>query len=169
MKIKGILICLLIVMHATINLQLFAHCQIPCGIYDDPLRISLMLEHVLTIEKSMKEIEKLSSQEKPEWNQLVRWIQNKESHADQLTEIVTYYFMAQRIKPVGEKNSKDYQKYLDELKILHEIIIIAMKTKQTVDLNLCYQLHVLIDRFKNSYFESQKTLKKMDKNTHEHH
>ena len=32
-------------------------------------------------------------------NQLVRWVDNKEIHADELSEIVTYYFMTQRIKP----------------------------------------------------------------------
>ena len=112
MKTKGLLIYLLFVMNLTIHTQIFAHCQIPCGIYDDQLRISLMVEHISTIEKSMKEIKKISEQEKPNWNQMVRWIQNKDSHADQLTEIVTYYYMAQRIKPVEEKNSKHYQKYL---------------------------------------------------------
>ena len=33
-----------------------AHCQIPCGIYDDAARITMMEEHVTTIEKSMKQI-----------------------------------------------------------------------------------------------------------------
>ena len=30
---------------------------------------------------------------------MVRWVVNKEVHADELSDIVTYYFMAQRIKP----------------------------------------------------------------------
>ena len=31
--------------------KLTAHCEIPCGIYDDQLRLQLMREHVMTIEK----------------------------------------------------------------------------------------------------------------------
>ena len=36
----------------------FAHCQIPCGIYDDKMRFTMMAEHVTTIEKSMNQMEK---------------------------------------------------------------------------------------------------------------
>jgi nickel superoxide dismutase len=28
-----------------------AHCEIPCGIYDDEMRINMVLEHIATIEK----------------------------------------------------------------------------------------------------------------------
>ena len=52
-----------------------------------------MKEHVVTIEKSINELNK-----NPNDNQKVRWILNKENHANELSEIVTYYFMAQRIK-----------------------------------------------------------------------
>ena len=36
-----------------------AHCQIPCGIYDDELRVQLIEEHIGTVEKSMKMIVEL--------------------------------------------------------------------------------------------------------------
>jgi nickel superoxide dismutase len=54
-----------------------SHCQIPCGIYDDPARFVLMAEHIATIEKSMKTIVELSAQEKPDYNQLGRWVANR--------------------------------------------------------------------------------------------
>ena len=38
-----------------------AHCEIPCGIYDDELRMNLIIEHAGTIEKSMKSITELES------------------------------------------------------------------------------------------------------------
>ena len=38
----------------------FAHCEIPCGIYDDEMRIKMLAEHVTTIEKSMAQIQELS-------------------------------------------------------------------------------------------------------------
>ena len=34
----------------------YAHCEIPCGIYDDHLRIKLIAEHLTTVEKSMNRI-----------------------------------------------------------------------------------------------------------------
>ena len=34
----------------------WAHCEIPCGIYDDHMRIHMIEEHITTIEKSMQQI-----------------------------------------------------------------------------------------------------------------
>ena len=116
-----------------------AHCQIPCGIYDDRMRIHMMEEHVATIEKSMKELLK-----SPNQNQTVRWVLNKEEHSEKLGEIVTYYFMAQRIKP----GCADYARKLSQL---HEILVYAMKAKQTVDLANVEKLKELINDFELSY------------------
>jgi len=127
------------------------HCQIPCGIYDDPVRFALMEEHVTTIEKSMQEIERLSSEDDPDWNQIVRWVNNKEHHSQELADIVTFYFMAQRVKPADEKDNPAYSKYIGELTTLHEIMFHAMKAKQTTDLDHCTMLRGLIEEFRTSY------------------
>ena len=58
-----------------------AHCEIPCGIYADSIRISLIEEHITTIEKSMNQINEISASSSPNYNQLVRWVTNKEEHA----------------------------------------------------------------------------------------
>ena len=128
-----------------------AHCQIPCGIYNDPARFTLLEEHVTTIEKSMKQIQALSAEKQPDWNQIVRWVGNKESHADQLTEIVTFYFMAQRVKPPVQGDKAARAKYVTEVTALHQIIVHAMKAKQTTDLEHCAKLRKLIADFKTSY------------------
>ncbi len=73
----------------------YSHCQIPCGIYDDEARFNMIAEHITTVEKSMKLIETLSAQQKPNMNQVVRWVNNKDKHADEISHLVYYYFMAQ--------------------------------------------------------------------------
>jgi nickel superoxide dismutase len=128
-----------------------AHCQIPCGIYDDEARLDLMLEHVVTIEKSIKQIQAIEAGEKPDWNQLVRWVGNKDDHADAFTEIVTYYFMAQRIKPPVHDDEKAGKRYAIELSMLHRMVIHAMKAKQTTDLAHASALRELIGKFRLSY------------------
>ena len=50
---KTTLVILLITLVVTIATQVYSHCQIPCGIYDDATRLKLISEHTLTIEKSM--------------------------------------------------------------------------------------------------------------------
>ena len=129
----------------------FAHCQIPCGIYDDAERFAILEEHVTTIEKAMKTLEELSAAQSPNYNQIVRWVGNKEHHADEISEIVTYYFMAQRVKPVEKKSDEAYSKYLGELTSLHQMIVYSMKAKQTTDPKNVERLRALIKQFKTSY------------------
>ncbi len=122
-----------------------AHCEIPCGIYDDEARITMLLEHTATIEKSMIQIIELDKEEHHS-NQLIRWVMNKENHADALQEIVTQYFMTQRISP----DAKDYGK---KLGVLHQMLIYGMKCKQTTDLSHVEKLRMLIKEFQDLYFK----------------
>lgn len=121
-----------------------AHCEIPCGIYDDALRMNLILEHITTIEKSMKQITELEKGDNA--NQLVRWITNKDKHAEMLQEIVWQYFMTQRIK----LDAPDYDK---KLASLHKMLVFSMKCKQTTDLANVEKLRGATEDFHKLYFE----------------
>ena len=122
----------------------YGHCQIPCGIYDDEVRFTLLLEHVATIQKSINEIKKESEAEVPNYNQLVRWINNKEHHAGEIQDIASDYFLAQRIK-------EGVEHYGEALTLLHGIIVYAMKTKQSVDETNVAELEKRIREFKQVY------------------
>ena len=89
------------------TVQLQAHCQIPCGVYDETMRIKMIEEHTLTILKSMNYL--VSNQNDLEQqNQVTRWIINKEEHAQEIQNIVSEYFLTQRIKLKDDsKESKD--------------------------------------------------------------
>ena len=50
----------------------------------------------------------------------------KEAHASNTQKIVANYFLTQRIKP-------DNERYVDELKAAHAVMVAAMKCKQDVD------------------------------------
>ncbi len=146
---------LLLALLLTPALPAFGHCQIPCGIYGDETRFTQMLEDVDTIEKSMKQVTRIGAQEKPTWNQLVRWVNNKEVHADNLTDTVTDYFLAQRIKPAPAGDEKAEAKYVRHLTLLHQIMVYAMKSKQTTDLENVEMLRKLIGEFKASYLDHE--------------
>ena len=128
--------------------QATAHCEIPCGIYDDALRIQMILEDVTTIEKSMNQIVFHQKEKDHNANQLVRWIMNKEQHADKIQEVVSQYFMTQRIKPGMEH----YQVMLGHL---HEMLVFAMKCKQTTDLENPQKLRELVGQFEKVYFQKE--------------
>ena len=122
-----------------------AHCEIPCGIYDDEMRINMMAEHITTVEKSMKQILKLETSKSIDYNQLVRWVMNKENHANEFQEIVTQYFMTQRIKV-------DTENYAKKLILLHKMLVYAMKCKQTTNLSHISTLRSLLKEFHDLYF-----------------
>jgi len=132
-------------------LPAFSHCEIPCGIYGDEMRFAMMKEDIATIEKSMKQVVELSTQASPNHNQIVRWVQNKEHHADKIRDVATQYFMAQRVKPVLSKGSAEHDAYLNKLKLLHEMIVTSMKCKQTTDLAHVEKLKQLLDAFSKAY------------------
>jgi len=130
----------------------YSHCQIPCGIYDDQMRFDMIAEHIITIEKSMKLVTELSGQDKPNMNQIVRWVHNKDEHADEISHIIAYYFMAQRLKLPPEGDVKVYNEYVKKLTLLHEMLVYTMKAKQTTDLANVEKLRSLLAKFRDAYF-----------------
>ena len=143
---KNLKIIMVLLLLATGAVNLTAHCEIPCGIYEDSVRINLIREHITTMEKSMNQIKKLEKAEAVEYNQLVRWIMNKEDHALKLQKIVTQYFMTQRIKPGPENYDK-------KLSTLHKLLVYSMKGKQTTDLKNIKMLRSLADQFDALYIK----------------
>jgi nickel superoxide dismutase len=130
-----------------------AHCQIPCGIFDDELRVQLIEEDIGTIEKSMKQIVELGAAENVNYNQLVRWIANKDEHALKIQDIVTAYFMAQQIKiPADPADEAAMKEYLHKLALLHAIQVHAMKAKHGTDLGEIEKLRELVAKFRKAYF-----------------
>jgi nickel superoxide dismutase len=132
-----------------------SHCEIPCGIYNDSMRIVMLREDITTVEKSMKQITELGAQEKPNWNQLVRWVTNKEEHANKIQEVVTQYFMTQRVKVPAEGDAAAQAKYVEQVTILHQLLVTAMKMKQTTDLAHVKKARELVDEFVGAYFSEE--------------
>lgn len=129
-----------------------AHCQIPCGIYDDDARFAAIEEHLRTIEKAMTQIKALSADTNPNMNQIVRWVQAKEDHADEISHITTWYFLTQRVKPVDDSADRAAQdRYLKQLTYLHHMMVYAMKCKQTTDSVNVEKLHQAMQKFQGVY------------------
>ncbi len=124
--------------------QAHAHCQIPCGIYNDDTVFSQLMTDVETLQKSVAVIEQLSGEDTPNPNQITRWVMNKEHHADHIMEQMLTYFLAQRIKA-------DHGNYADELVATHKVITLSMKTKQTVDAEVVGQLKAALEELQKLY------------------
>ncbi len=124
-----------------------AHCQIPCGIYDDHARVQSMLEDAATVEKSAKLIAELAGKtDAQSQNQLIRWVMNKENHAQKIISTISDYFLTQRVKP----SQKDYAERLIKH---HSVIIAAMKAKQNADMKYAKALKESIAALSSYYPE----------------
>lgn len=123
-----------------------AHCQVPCGIYDDHARVHSIREHITTIEKATKQIEELAgNKDAQSKNQLVRWIDNKEEHAEKIIRIVSDYFLTQKIKPSSPKDKKAHAKYVKMVTRHHAVMVAAMKCKQNVSMDEVASLKKAVD------------------------
>ena len=108
-----------------------AHCQVPCGIYDDAARIARLKEDATTIAKALGQINDLSGQHAAQaFNQAARWVTTKEDHASHIIAVVSEYFLTQKVKPVAP-GADGYDAYLKKLADHHAVMVAAMKTKQT--------------------------------------
>jgi nickel superoxide dismutase len=133
-----------------------AHCQIPCGIYDDMMRIRMLHEHVATIDKSVRLIGDLAGKHgAADINQVVRWVENKDAHADALAEIVVEYFLQQRVKAPQGDDQAARKLYVEQLEALHGLLVGSMKAKQTVDPEIASVLTEQIERFSAAYFSEE--------------
>ena len=130
----------------------YPHCEMPCGIYHDELRVEMLKEHFETIEKAMKSISELQAAEQVNYNQLVRWINTKEQHANEIQEIAEQYFLTQRVKAADPSDSEKYDKYIAQLTSLHQLIVFAMKSKQTIDTENVEKMRSALDSFEKAYF-----------------
>jgi len=134
-----------------------AHCQVPCGIFGDTMRIDMLLEDVQTIEKSITSIQALAGKTgAADLNQLVRWIENKDEHADRIADTVTEYFLRQRIKaPAAGATPELRARYVEQLEVLHGLLVASMRAKQTVDTAVPGQLRELVERLRKAYFSPE--------------
>lgn len=144
--IKPFLLCLLSIFAAQ---TASAHCQVPCGIYGDELKFGELEQHITTITKASAQITEISAKDTltaQDQQQLIRWTNNKESHAQTIIDETANYFLAQRIKP-------DADHYAEKVELLHHIIVYSMKAKQTTDGAAAKTLGEKLAAFKAIYLD----------------
>ena len=139
---------------------LVPHCEVPCGIYTDQLRFERMLEDTKTIAKAMSSINDFVAtlEGQPptalDINQSMRWVTAKEDHATNTQHIVAQYFLTQRIKP-------DNERYVEQLKAAHTVMVAAMKCKQTPDT-------AAADALKNAIYDLYRAYEGKEPDLHSH-
>ena len=132
LSVIGLMSLSVVVVWTTAPNSAEAHCQVPCGIYDDAARIARLREDTATIAKAIDNIQKLGgAHAAQDANQLIRWVATKEDHASHIIEVMAEYFLAQRVKPAS---GDGHAAYLEKLEKHHAVIVAAMKAKQNANM-----------------------------------
>jgi len=130
------------------------HCGVPCGIFDDKKLVDEVKEAVVTITKAMVKICELSvkSSDPLAINQMVRWVNTKEEHANKIIKLMSEYCLCQRVKPFGGdgpfKSEKDYTEAL----IAHHVVMrCATSAKQNVEPGHAKNLDEAVTKWSKMY------------------
>ena len=127
------------------------HCQVPCGIFDDPHIVRDIQQACETIRKAMVQVKELHATLTTDplaLNQAVRWIDTKEEHCSKIITLVAEYCLCQRVKK--EIFASDAE-YVQALKSHHAVMQSAMKAKQSLDLTACDALEHAVADFSKMY------------------
>ena len=113
------------------------HCQVPCGIFDDPKLVAELKEACATITKATAQIGELfaGQMSAQTFNQATRWVNTKEEHCSKIIASIAEYCLCQRVKPVGDPKCPfaSEEEYMAALKAHHSVMTCAVKCKQSTD------------------------------------
>ncbi len=121
-----------------------AHCQMPCGIYHDAMVYDQIDQYVETMVKAMAMLNDSKFSSARDRNEFTRWVITKEEESDNMAQLITKYFLQQKIKP-GED---DTNKRLDSA---HKLLFLLVQIKQTVDVKFVRSFAEEWDKFKRMF------------------
>jgi len=133
------------------------HCQVPCGIFDDPKLVAELKEACATITKAVVQVNELfaAGLDPLKFNQATRWTNTKEEHCGKIISLIGEYCLCQRVKPITDPKTPfgNETEYIEALKAHHAVMQSAMKAKQSVDPAVCEALSASIDLVSKMYIK----------------
>jgi len=123
--------------------SLSAHCQMPCGIYNDQMMYDQVNQFYLTAFKAVKALEHNEFTTDEDKNQFVRWVMTKERLCNETAMLLTTYFFQQKIMPIDDN--------IDLVKSLHKLLFQLVAIKQNVDIKLVKEFGKEWENFKQLF------------------
>lgn len=121
--------------------DLSAHCQMPCGIYHDGMVYDQIDQFVETVYKGITVLNDSKFSTVKERNEFVRWVGEKEKGCCDAADLITVYFLQQKIKP-GEDDT------VKRLVSAHKLLFLLVAIKQNVDLQYVKEFNEEWEKFK---------------------
>jgi nickel superoxide dismutase len=125
----------------SIDNNLTAHCQMPCGIYHDDMVFAQVNQFVETMHKGISVINQSKFVSISDRNEVIRWVMQKDKDSDKMAELILTYFLQQKIKP-GEPDT------VKKLVAAHHLLFLLVAIKQNADLQMVKDFSKEWDKFK---------------------
>jgi len=125
-----------------------SHCEIPCGIYNDAIRLDMIAENITTIEKAMNNISELSSTKEVNYNQLIRWVNTKEEHAEKTKHEI-------RVIWGDYLKEQHFANHPTAQDLVHKIMMLGSKSRQGVDRDNAVQLVEAVNDFAEIFWATK--------------
>lgn len=126
----------------------FAHCDVPCGIYD-PKPAQIAAATMLKMTEKIKELVATGSQDETTRNNFVRMVQTKEEHGrilkHELSVLWSDYFKPDHLEKFPDLHDKFWQ-----------TLKLASKVKQSVDPEAAKRLVAAVDEIAEIFAETKK-------------
>ncbi len=123
------IICALILTQTPLS----SHCQMPCGIYHDNMVFDTIDQYVETMFKGSSVLKENKFATLRDKNEFIRWVIEKEKASDDVSTLITTYFLQQKIKP-------DETDTVKRITAAHKLLVLAVLIKQNPD-------HKYVDEF----------------------
>lgn len=123
------------------TVDLSAHCQMPCGIYHDDMVYDQIDQFVETVYKGITVMNESKFSTVKDKNEFVRWVGEKEKSCCEAANLITVYFLQQKIKP-GEDDT------VKRLVSAHNLLFLLVAIKQNPDLEYVKQFNAEWEKFK---------------------
>jgi nickel superoxide dismutase len=133
-----------------------AHCDIPCGIYD-PITAQIAALTVVRMIDLMNDLDKTHPEKDVAYyNSLARYVAVKEEHAEKVKSDIRViwgdYLKAQHL-----------EKYPDAHALVHKIMQLGSKSRQTADRETGLQLVEAVNQFAQMFWETKSVATKRAK------
>lgn len=121
--------------------HLSAHCQMPCGIYHDDMVFDQIDQYIETMVKGVSVLNENKFNNLQERNEFVRWIMQKENASNETADLITTFFLQQKIKPGEEDTPK-------RVLSAHKLLFLLVQIKQTADFKVLNDFYEEWEKFK---------------------
>lgn len=121
--------------------SLQAHCQMPCGIYHDDMVYDLIDQYVETMIKGITVMNQSKFDTVRERNEFVRWVMEKDKESNEAANLITTFFLQQKIKPGEADTAKRIER-------AQKLLALLVSIKQNTDVKIVESFGEEWEKFK---------------------